>query len=65
MTFVHATYVLTTLVHIKNISAVADPILTKLFAPNFLGSPIFVRQHLFLDQIPFDPNTFLTKYVFD
>ena len=30
MTFVQATFVLTTFVHIRNISAVTDPILTKL-----------------------------------
>ena len=30
VTFVHATFVLVTLVHIRNISAVTDPILTKL-----------------------------------
>ena len=30
MTFVQATFVLTTFVHIKNISAVTDPIFTKL-----------------------------------
>ena len=34
MTFVQATYVLATFVHIRNISAVPDPIETKLFEQN-------------------------------
>ena len=44
MTFVQATYVLATLVHISNISAVIDHIFTKLFGPNILGALIFVKQ---------------------
>ena len=35
--FVQATYVLVTVVYITNISAVIDPILTKLFGPDFWG----------------------------
>ena len=37
MTFVHATFVLATYVHIRNISAVTSPILMKLFR-RFLGT---------------------------
>ena len=49
MTFVHATFVLATFVHISNISAVADPILTKLLYPIF-GALIFV-DHIFLTKL--------------
>ena len=41
VTFVHATFVLETLVHIRNISAVTDQILTRFFSPNFLQTLIF------------------------
>ena len=36
MTFAQATFVLAAFVHIRNISAVTDQILAKLFGPNFL-----------------------------
>ena len=42
--FVLAAFVLATFVHIKNISAITDPILTKLFAPTFLGALNFLDQ---------------------
>ena len=35
-------YVLATFVHISNVSAVNDQILTKLLGPNFLGTLIFL-----------------------
>ena len=56
VSFVQATYVLAMFVHISNISAVSDPILTKLFGPNFSGSKflwtniIFFGPNLFVDQ---------------
>ena len=42
--FKQAPYVLATFVHISNNSAVSDPILTKLFAPNFLWTLICVKD---------------------
>ena len=36
VTFVQATFVLVTFVHIRNILAVTDPILTKRLGPDFL-----------------------------
>ena len=45
-----------TFVNISNISAVADPILTKLLGPDYLGALIFVGQHFS------GLNFFLTKY---
>ena len=38
MTFVRATYVLASFVHISNISAVTDQILTKFCGSNFSGA---------------------------
>ena len=63
MTCVHATYVLVTFVHISNISAVIDPILTKLFGPNILGASIFVNKfffgtRFFCTKSFFEPNFF-------
>ena len=49
VTFVQATFLLGTFVHISNISAHTDPILTKLLGPNILGASIFVDQN-FLGQ---------------
>ena len=68
-TFVHATYVLATLVHISNISAVTDQILTKLLDPIF-GGPDFCRQYLFgpkyfFDQNFFPPWFFWTRFFLD
>ena len=45
--FVHTTFVMARYFHFRNISAVTDPILTKLLAANFLGDLIFVGQHFF------------------
>ena len=59
MTFVKATYVLAKFVHISNISAVTDPILNKLFGPNFLGVIIFVLGPNF-----FGPKFFQTQNLF-
>ena len=55
MTFVQATFLLGTFVHISNISALTDQILTKLLGPNFLGVFIFVDQN-FLDKTFFIPS---------
>ena len=56
VTFVHATFVLETLVHIRNISAVTDQILTRFFSPNFLQTLIF------LDPKICGPTIFWTKF---
>ena len=61
VTFIQATYVVATFVHISNNSAVIDPNLTKLLVPNFLGALIFVDQYSFFDKTAFDPNIFWTK----
>ena len=58
MTFVQATFLLGTFVHISNISDLTDPILTKLLGPNFLGASIFVGQN------PFCPTTLLPTTIF-
>ena len=63
MTFVNATYVLATLVHISNGSAVIDPILTKHYGPNILGALIVVNNHFF-KQIFFSPKNVWTKGFF-
>ena len=47
VTLVQATFVLATFVHIRNISAVTDQILTKLFGPNILGVLLFSTKILF------------------
>ena len=57
VTFVQATYVLASFVHISNISTNTDPISTKFFGPNFLGALIFV-EYIFFDQTYLDPNFF-------
>ena len=72
--FVQATYVLTTFVHISNISHNANLILTKLLGPTFLGALILVNQTFlwttffglkyFSDQHCFGQNIFWTKIVF-
>ena len=51
-------YVPATFVHVTIISAVTDPILTKILGPNFFGFLIFVDQHLFWKKTSFDPNIF-------
>ena len=75
---VQATFVLTTFVHIRNISVVTYPILikflwTQLFKPNFLGTlifrtnilfrPKFCWNQTFLTQIVFRPKIFWTKFI--
>ena len=70
VTFVQATYVLATFVHISIISAVTDPILSNLLGPNFFGAVIFVDQHIFWPEDFLDQNislypkflSFLPKY---
>ena len=57
VTFVHATFVLETLVHIRNISAVTDQILTRFFSPNFLQTLIF------LDPKICGPTIFRTTFL--
>ena len=57
VTFVQATFALATFVHTKNNSAITDPILTKLFVPNFL-----VDLNLFY-QIFFEQNLFDQHFV--
>ena len=49
--------------HIMNISAVTDPILTKLFGHNF-WRPWFILIKKFLDQILFDPIFFGPTHFF-
>ena len=56
VTFVQATYVLATVVHISNISAITDQILT-----NSLGA---LRPHFF-DQTSFDQKILWTKIFWD
>ena len=58
-TFVQATYVMATFVHISNISAVTGPIFTKLFGSKFLEFIIFVGQNVL------GPNIFRPKFFSD
>ena len=46
MTFVHATFVFATYVHIRNISAVTDQILMKFWDPKFFGPKFFFGTYL-------------------
>ena len=48
----------------KNISAVTEPILTKLFGPNLLGALILVDINSCLDQTSFDQKYFLDQICF-
>ena len=62
-TFVHTTFVLVSFVNIRNISAVTDPILTKLYGPNiFLGLNLFGPKknisQVHLDQLFFGTKKF-------
>ena len=62
MTFVQAAYVPATFVHISDISAVIDPILTKLFGPNILGALTEPRK---LTILPRNRENFSeTSYIF-
>ena len=47
----------------RNISAVSDPILTKLFRSKFFGT-LFFHQNIFWPKISFDPNFFGQKIFF-
>ena len=58
--FFQATYALVKFVNISNCSAVSDPILTKLFGPNFLGVLIFLGQQIFYLSF-FEPDFFWPK----
>ena len=60
VTFVHETFVQATFVHIRNISAVTDPILTKLFGPDFLQALNFFGPKILLTQSFFGLKKFLT-----
>ena len=57
MTSVNATYALVTFVHMCNISALIDPILTKLFGPNILGA-----LNLFGPNLKYGPNLLWTRF---
>ena len=64
--FVQGTIVRVIIVHIRNISTVTDPILTKLFGPNYLGAkilfdPNFVGPKDFYTQNLFGPKFFWTE----
>ena len=56
MTFVMATFDLGIFVHIRNISPVTDPILTKLSDPIFAGPNSFWTQNVFEPNIFLDPK---------
>ena len=62
------TYCLAAFVKISNISAVTDPILTKLFGPNFLWVIIFVHQNIFginfFRPKPFSQSNFFQTQIF-
>ena len=60
LTFVKETFVLVTFVHIRNISAVTDPILTKLCEPTFLYLEIIWTQN-FVGPHFFDPKFYRPK----
>ena len=62
VTFVQATYVLATFVHISNISAVTHPIFTKLFDPIFGGKNVFDQN--FVTSKLFSNQNVLTWYLF-
>ena len=63
VTFVQATYFLPTFVHIYNISAVTEPILTKSFDPIFRGQ-YFLWTKMFLNQTSLNSNFFRPKIIF-
>ena len=69
MTFVQATNVQATIVHIGNISAVIDSVLTNFLYPIFLGSS-FLSTYFFCEQNSsgpniFEPKVFRTKLCYD
>ena len=60
VTFVQATFGMTKFVHIRNISAVIDPLLTTLFRPN-----IFSRWYVFWPKCFLDQTFSWTKHFFE
>ena len=62
VTFVQATFILAIFVHIRNISAVTDPILTKRLGPNFLQALTFLIE-IFLPKFC-EPKIFGPKVLF-
>ena len=68
VTFIQATFVLATFIHIRNISAVTEVILAKLFWADILGAIIFWANILFYPnffaQNCLDPNSFLDPNFF-
>ena len=63
MPTVTRTFVQAKFVHIDNILAVSDQILTKSFGPNFLGLSVF--KPIFWTKIAFDKNFFDHKHFLD
>ena len=67
VTFVKATFVLVTFVHIRNVWAITDPILTKLFWLKFVGALMFgtkiFEQKFFGTKILFYLNKFGPKFL--
>ena len=62
ITFVQATFVLMAFVHIRNISAVTDTIVTKLLGPH-LGALIFVDQQCLVAKKLYEPLISVCIYV--
>ena len=79
VTFIQATYVLVTFVHISNISPVTDPNLTKRFGPQYqqylscyllhfdqtFWTQFFCSFNFFGASVFFGPNFFWPKYFLD
>ena len=65
MTFVQAIHVLAKFVHISNISAVIDLILTKLVGVNIVSGPFIFLDKIFLVQTSSDLNILKTKLFLD
>ena len=57
VTFAQATLVPATFVHIKNISAITDPIMTKFFGPNFFGALNFFEPKNLVVQKNYGPKS--------
>ena len=64
MIFLLATYVMATFIHISNISAVTEWILTKHFGPNFLLTKLFLHPKCFWTKIFFYFNFFCQILVY-
>ena len=63
VTFFQEMYVPATFVHISIISAVTDPIWTKILEPNFWGLNFCGPTFFFEKKTSFDPNIFWTQNV--